>query len=81
MVTTHKVKIGPTKLLIDNEWVENASGHQFEIINFATGEAICDVAEANAADVDRAVEATRQAFTSGDWSKNRNLDRHCEWAS
>lgn len=69
MVTTHKVKIGPTKLLIDNEWVESASGHRFETINPATGEAICDVAEANAADVDRAVKAARQAFTSGDWPK------------
>ena len=63
------VKIGPTKLLIDNEWVESASGKRFETINPATGEAICDVAEADAADVDRAVAAARKAFTSGNWSK------------
>ncbi len=63
------VKIGPTKLLIDNEWVESASGKRFETINPATGEAICDVAEADAPDVDRAVAAARKAFTSGDWSK------------
>lgn len=49
MATTH-IKIGPTKLLIDNEWVESVSGCRFETINPATGEAICDVAEANAAD-------------------------------
>jgi aldehyde dehydrogenase (NAD+) len=64
-----KAKIGSTKLLINNEWVESASGKRFETINPTTGEVICDVAEADAADVDRAVQAARQAFTSGDWSK------------
>ncbi len=64
-----KVKIGPTKLLINNQWVESASGKRFETINPATGEAICDVAEADAADVDKAVQAARKAFTSGDWPK------------
>ena len=61
-----KVKIGPTKLLINNEWVESVSGKRFETINPATGEVICDVADADAADVDRAVEAARHAF-DGDW--------------
>lgn len=62
-----KVKIGPTQLLIDNEWVESISGKRFETINPATGEVICEVAEADAPDVDRAVEAARKAFTSGEW--------------
>lgn len=69
MLTMHRIKIGPTKLLIDNEWVESASGRRFETINPSTGEAICDVAEADAADVDRAVEAARKAFTGGAWPK------------
>lgn len=64
-----KVKIGPTRLLINNEWVESASAKRFETINPATGEVICNVAEADAADVDRAVAAARKAFTSGDWPK------------
>ncbi len=64
-----KVKIGPTKLLINNEWVESVSGKRFETINPATEEAICDVAEADAADVDKAVAAARNAFNSGDWSQ------------
>lgn len=63
------VKIGPTKLLINNEWVESVSGKRFETINPATGEVICDVAEADAADVDKAVRAARTAFHSGEWSK------------
>lgn len=63
------VKIGQTKLLINNEWVESVSGKRFETINPATGEVICDVAEADAPDVDKAVVAARTAFTSGDWPK------------
>ncbi|MBF2008329.1 MAG: aldehyde dehydrogenase family protein [Chlorogloeopsis fritschii C42_A2020_084] len=62
-----QVKIGPTKLLINNEWVESVSGKRFETINPATGEIICDVAEADAADVDKAVAAARQAFNRGEW--------------
>jgi aldehyde dehydrogenase (NAD+) len=72
VVTTRpeqKVKIGPTKLLINNEWVESVSGKRFETINPATGEVICDVAEADASDVDKAVQAARFAFNSGDWRK------------
>ena len=64
-----KVKIGPTKLLINNEWVESASGKRFETVNPATGEVICNVAEADAPDVDKAVIAARKAFTSGEWPK------------
>ncbi|GAB1544650.1 aldehyde dehydrogenase family protein [Scytonema sp. NUACC21] len=69
-----QAKIGPTQLLINNEWVESASNRRFETINPATGEVICDVAEADAADVDKAVQAARNAFQSGEW---RNMSaRH-----
>jgi aldehyde dehydrogenase (NAD+) len=66
---TQQVKIGPTQLLINNEWVDSASGRRFETINPATGEVICDVAEADAPDVDKAVQAARNAFNSGEWRK------------
>jgi len=62
-----KLKIGSTRLLIDNQWVESVSGKRFETINPATGEVICDVAEADAADVDKAVAAARRAFDRGQW--------------
>ncbi|HAZ49092.1 MAG TPA: betaine-aldehyde dehydrogenase [Cyanobacteria bacterium UBA11371] len=64
-----QVKIGPTQLLINNEWVNSVSGKRFPTINPATGETICEVAEADGADVDKAVKAARAAFTSGEWSK------------
>ncbi|MBD2429875.1 MULTISPECIES: aldehyde dehydrogenase family protein [Fischerella] len=72
-----QVKIGPTKLLINNEWVESVSGKRFETINPATGEVICDVAEADAPDVDKAVEAARAAFNSREW-RNMSATRRGE---
>ncbi|MEM9926650.1 MAG: aldehyde dehydrogenase family protein [Cyanobacteria bacterium P01_D01_bin.50] len=63
-----EVKIGQTKLLINNQWVESVSGKKFETINPATGEVICSLSEADAADVDKAVEAAKQAF-GGEWRK------------
>jgi aldehyde dehydrogenase (NAD+) len=68
-VPKQKVKIGPNQLLINNEWVGSVSGKRFETIDPATGEAICNVAEADAADVDKAVRAARAAFRHGEWSK------------
>lgn len=64
-----EVKIGQTKLLINNEWVESISGKRFETINPATGEVICNVSEADAADVDKAVVAAKNAFHNGEWSR------------
>jgi aldehyde dehydrogenase (NAD+) len=71
MATAHaviepRVNVGPTKLLINNRWVDSASGKTFPTINPTTGEEICQVAEADAMDVDRAVSAARAAF-NGPW--------------
>ncbi len=49
-------------LFIGGEFVDPASGSWFESTNPATGEAIAQVAEAGAADVDRAVAAARDAL-------------------
>ena len=73
-----KVNIGSTKLLIDNQWVESISGKRFETINPATGEVICDVAEADAADVDRAVAAARKAFARGSEWREMSATRRGE---
>jgi aldehyde dehydrogenase (NAD+) len=63
------VKIGPTKLLINGRWVDSASGKTFPTINPSTGEVITQVAESDAADVDKAVSAARAAFEKGAWRK------------
>ncbi|MBW3661066.1 MAG: aldehyde dehydrogenase family protein [Gemmatimonadetes bacterium] len=57
----------PGRLFIGGEWVEAESGKAFEVTNPAKGEILTEVAEGEAADVDRAVGAARQAFDSGAW--------------
>src|SRR5579871_3257890 len=64
-----RVPISATKLLINNRWVASQSGKTFPTINPSTGEEICQVAEADAADVDLAVQAARAAFENGPWRK------------
>jgi aldehyde dehydrogenase (NAD+) len=61
------VMVRAKKLLINNEWVDSVSGKTFATINPATAEEICQVAEADAADVDKAVHAARVAFETGPW--------------
>jgi len=63
------VKISANKLLINGQWVNSASGKTFPTINPSTGEVITQVAEADAADVDKAVTAARAAFETGAWRR------------
>jgi aldehyde dehydrogenase (NAD+) len=63
------------KLLIANRWVPSKSGRTFATINPSTGEEICQIAEADAADVDHAVQAARAAFERGPWRTMRASER------
>ena len=63
-----------TELLINNRWLPSESGKTFATVNPATGEEICQVAEADAADVEKAVQAARAAF-EGPWRKLRASER------
>jgi aldehyde dehydrogenase (NAD+) len=74
-ITPSDVKIGPTKLLINGEWQDAASGKTFETINPATEEVITSVAEADAADANVAVAAARRAFEQGPWHKMSATER------
>jgi aldehyde dehydrogenase (NAD+) len=69
------IPITANKLLINNRWTEAASGRSFATINPSTGEEICRVAEADKEDVDRAVNAARQAFERGPWRKMAAAER------
>jgi aldehyde dehydrogenase (NAD+) len=62
---------GANQLLINNRWVASESGETFATINPSTGEEICQVAAADEADVEKAVEAARKAFEQGPW---RNMN-------
>src|SRR5581483_6847721 len=69
MLAASKVNIEPGRLLINGQWVEGSK--TFNTMNPATGEVLTQVAEASAADVNRAVQAARQVFedSSGAWRK------------
>src|ERR1700723_655926 len=64
-----------TQLLINNQWVPSESGKTFPTYNPATGEEIAQVAEADAADVDKAVKAARYALERGPWRKTSASER------
>nr|XP_003225175.1 PREDICTED: aldehyde dehydrogenase, mitochondrial [Anolis carolinensis] len=53
------------KIFINNEWHDAASKKSFPTINPSTGEVICQVAEGDKADVDKAVKAAKEAFRFG----------------
>src|SRR5215470_8544724 len=59
----------PKKLFIVGRWVEAASGKTFSTIDPASEQVICEVAEGDREDVDRAAKAAHKAFYEGDWSR------------
>lgn len=65
----------PTNLLINNQWTPSDSGKTFPTINPATGEELARIAEADAADVDKAVAAARNAFERGPWRTRSATER------
>src|SRR5690349_22108592 len=62
------------QLFIDGQFVDAESGKTFETPNPATGGTFAEVAEADKADIDKAVAAARKAF-EGKWSKMSARDR------
>ena len=73
--TIRKPKVRHTQCFIDGKWQDAVSGKTFPTINPATEETIADVAEGDAADVDRAAKAARRAFDNGPWSRMDARDR------
>lgn len=56
-------------LWINGEAVSAQDGATFEVLNPATEEVIATVAEASAQDIDVAVQAAKDAFYEGEWTK------------
>jgi 1-pyrroline dehydrogenase len=61
------------KMFIGGEFVDSASGETMEVLNPATGEVIAEVPAGTAEDVDRAVDAAKQAW--GEWRHKTPKDR------
>src|SRR3990172_345428 len=71
--TIRFLEISPKQLFINNEWVNSHSGKTFPTINPATGQALAEIAQADASDVDSAVDAAKAAFPA--WSQTIAADR------
>ena len=63
------------KLWIDGKWEDTQGGSMMSIEDPTTGKKIADVVDAGRQDVDRAVQAARQAFYDGRWSKKSPGER------
>ena len=73
--TVEEFTAAPSKLFINGQWVDAASGKTFETPNPATGETLASVAEGDSEDIDRAVRAARAAFDEGPWGSITPSDR------
>lgn len=65
----------PDKFFIDGRWTEPSSTRTIQVTNSATEELFLTVAEAQEADVDRAVAAARKAFDQGPWPRMSHDER------
>ena len=68
------VPIRFTQLFINGAWVDSVKGKQLDVINPNNGEKISSVSEADAEDVDIAVNAARAAYRDV-WSKTSGYER------
>ncbi|XP_062233103.1 aldehyde dehydrogenase family 2 member B7, mitochondrial-like isoform X2 [Phragmites australis] len=69
------VQVNYTKLLINGDFVDSASGKTFPTLDPRTGNVIAHVAEGDAEDVNRAVAVARKAFDEGPWPKMTAYER------
>ena len=62
-------------MYVNGQFVPAKSGKWFPVYDPATEEIIAEAPDANAEDVDAAVDAAREAFENGPWSKTTPQDR------
>lgn len=63
------------KLFIGGEWVEGTSGQRRKVTDPATGQHLSTATDGNAADIDAAVRAARNAFENGPWRRMKPKER------
>jgi acyl-CoA reductase-like NAD-dependent aldehyde dehydrogenase len=63
------------RFFIGGQWVQPSSDAKIDVIDSGTEELFFSVAEAQAADISRAVAAARQAFDEGPWPRMSHAQR------
>lgn len=69
------VRKEPYKLYINGAFVPSESGKTFEVVNPANNQVFAAAYYGGEADVQKAIEAAREAFDNGEWSKMSAKDR------
>lgn len=64
-----------SKHYINGKWVENSNENRIEVINPATNRVIAEIGLGNEQDVEKAIQAAREAFDSGPWRKTSAHER------
>ena len=64
-----------SRMLVDGKLVDAESKSSFANINPATEEVLGDVADATRGDMERAINAARTAFDTGDWALDHDARR------
>jgi betaine-aldehyde dehydrogenase len=65
----------PDRFFINGEWAKPSSSSTIDVINSGTEELFLRVAEAQEADINRAVAAARTAFDRGPWPRMSHAER------
>ncbi|XP_076447488.1 cytosolic 10-formyltetrahydrofolate dehydrogenase-like isoform X2 [Babylonia areolata] len=65
----------PHQVFIDNQFMDASNGVTYDTINPTDESVICKVSKATVEDVNRAVEAAKEAFEEGEWGKMNARDR------
>ena len=66
-----------SRMLIDGELREAASGARFDNLSPATGKVLGSTAAVSSPDMESAIGAARRAFDDTDWKSNRALRKRC----
>lgn len=65
----------PDLFFIDGKWTKPSSASKITVLNSATEELFAEVAEAQEADINRAVAAARKAFDHAPWPRMPHAER------
>jgi betaine-aldehyde dehydrogenase len=63
------------QMYVNGEWIASNSGKTFPVYDPSTEEAIAEVPDSNAKDIDRAVAAAKDAFENGPWASSTAQER------
>jgi aldehyde dehydrogenase (NAD+) len=74
-MTTHAPIAHPDRFFIGGDWAQPSASSTIDVINSGTEELFVSVAEAQEADVNRAVAAARDAFDNGPWTRLTHRER------